>query len=97
MDSGILFRELLAGNPETGTLGMLDKLGFSVEKFATAIGVTRASVYLYLTGKSLPSSKTLHKMADILGIPPEELFAILPTRESGSRRGPRGHYHKKRG
>lgn len=91
MDSGVLFRELLAGNPETGQPGMLDLLGLSVEKFALAIGVTRTSIYFYLTGKCLPSSKTLHRMAAVLGIPAKELFATLPTRESGAPLGGKGY------
>jgi transcriptional regulator with XRE-family HTH domain len=91
MDSGEGFRALLAGNRETGQEGMLDKLGLSVEKFSLACGVTRTSVYFYLSGKSIPSSKTLHKMAHVLGIPSEKLFATLPTREPGGQPFRRNH------
>ena len=90
VDSGLLFRDLLAGNPESGVPGMLDMLGMSVEQFAMAIGVTRASVYFYLTGKTIPSSRTLHKMATVLGIPAQDLFKILPTREPGAPVGKKG-------
>ena len=89
MDSGRKFRELLATNQETGAPGMLEVLQMSVEEFAVACGVTRSAVYYYLNGKSLPSSKTMHKMATVLGIPSERLFALLPTREEGRQRGSR--------
>jgi len=93
MDSGQIFREFLAGSQETGDPGMLAILDMSVEKFATACGLTRASVYYYLAGKSLPSSGTLHRMATVLGIPYEELFKLLPTREPGA---PRSGVKRKR-
>lgn len=88
MDSGLKFRALLATDRKTGTPGMLDILHMSVEQFAVACGVTRASVYSYLNGKSLPSAKTLHNMAAVLGIPSNELFVLLPTREEGRQPGP---------
>jgi len=62
---------------------MLDRLGMSVEQFASACGLTRTSVYFYLSGKCLPNSQTIHRMAAVLGMASEELFAIVPTREPG--------------
>jgi DNA-binding XRE family transcriptional regulator len=97
MDSGSPFRKLLAGNPLTGDIGMLDLLGLSVEKFALAIGVTRTSVYFYLSGKTLPSSNTLHRMAEVLGIPLKDLFELLPTREPGAPQGKRKRTTKRPG
>lgn len=68
---------------------MLSRMGMSVEQFALACGLTRTSVYFYLNGKCLPSSQTIHKMATVLRIPSEKLFATLPTRESGAPHGER--------
>lgn len=84
MDSGKIFRDFLVGDPDNnGEPGMLTKLGMTVEQFAVACGLTRASVYYYLKGTTIPSPNTIYKMAEVTGISAEELFKVLPTREPG--------------
>lgn len=87
MDSGLVFRKFLVGDAEGGKPGILELLGMNVEQFAVACGLTRASVYYYLKGKTMPSRQTVRKIANVTGIPFEELLNTLPTREEGRQRG----------
>jgi transcriptional regulator with XRE-family HTH domain len=89
MDSGLVFRKFLVGDAEAGKPGILELLGMTVEQFAVACGLTRASIYYYLNGKTKPSRETIRKFAKVTGIEFEELLAVLPTREEGRQRGMR--------
>jgi transcriptional regulator with XRE-family HTH domain len=78
MENTTAFKDFL-----TGPTGRLAELGLSVDKFAKACGLTRASIYYYLSGECLPSASTLLKMAGVLEVQPTQLVSLISTREPG--------------
>lgn len=75
---------LLCGTEEIP--GLLDKLNLSVEQFARAVGVTRASVYYYLRNRTKPTPNTLAKMANVLDVPYEQMLTYITPRPMGRAR-----------
>jgi len=70
----------------------LDKKGISVEQFARAAGISRASIYCYMDDTHRPSTQMMKRMCHVLGVPLEEgLRQYSPTtmgRPKGSRNLP---------
>lgn len=52
---------------------LLKEKSISQRSFAKQVGVSPSSVSLYLKGKRYPCSKTLKKMADVLGTTADDL------------------------
>ena len=50
-------------------------VGLSPEEFARMVGVSRVSVYNYLSGHSRPNSQTMVSICHVLEVPLEEGFA----------------------
>ncbi len=53
-----------------------DKRGISVAKLAAAVGVSRQTIYAIESGKYVPNAVVVLKLANILGVPVEELFQL---------------------
>lgn len=79
-------KELLLGDEtaaDESRLGVLTRLGLSVEEFARLSNLTRASVYYYMSGKTKPSRESVIRMAKVLEMEPDELELYVDTREPG--------------
>lgn len=50
--------------------------GLTQEELAREAGVTTATVYRVESGRTDPSERTRCRIADVLGVPAEELFVI---------------------
>lgn len=55
----------------------------TIENFARECGLSRASVYFYLTDKTRPESTTMKVMCDVLGVSFEEGLAQYSPRKMG--------------
>lgn len=61
----------------------LETMDLTIEKFAEACGLTRASVYFYLKDITRPNSTTMKVMCDVLGVPFEEGLRQYTPRRRG--------------
>ena len=50
------------------------RAGYSMRKFATLVGVSYMSVYLYEHDKQIPSVATARRMAEVLGVTVDKLL-----------------------
>ena len=66
---------------------LLEQKGLSLENFAREVGVSRASIYFYMTDKTRPTSVTMKKMCDVLEVPFEEGLAQYTPRPVGRPKG----------
>jgi transcriptional regulator with XRE-family HTH domain len=53
-------------------LPILDSKGISVENFARAVGISRATVYFYMNDRHRPDEQVMAQMCRVLGVPFEE-------------------------
>jgi transcriptional regulator with XRE-family HTH domain len=51
---------------------ILTQKGISNEQLANDAGLSRASVYFYLSDRARPSEQSMIKICQVLGVPPEE-------------------------
>jgi len=59
----------------------------SVAQLATAVGVSRAAVYLYLNDQSRPTGYHMARICQVLGVPIEEgLSKYIPRRPGRPRK-----------
>ncbi|MFN0170760.1 MAG: helix-turn-helix domain-containing protein [Bryobacteraceae bacterium] len=56
---------------------------FSVERFATLCGLTRAAVYFYLRDKTRPEPESMAAMCQVLDVSLEEGFAQYTPKRKG--------------
>ncbi|MEJ5241923.1 MAG: helix-turn-helix transcriptional regulator [Anaerolineales bacterium] len=72
-------RNYFCNNPDDGfgkrLRALVDAAGLSVDRFAKSLGVHRDTLQKWFSGKSFPRRKYHHRIAKILKIPVEELFA----------------------
>ena len=62
----------------------------SVAQLATAIGVSRAAVYLYLNDQSRPTGYHMARICQVLGVPIEEGLGVYVPKRTG--RPPKRHF-----
>lgn len=72
------------GAPEYAPQGLLEMKNFSVEKLARLSGVTRTSIYHYMSNKRRPTPETLSSICATLDIPYEEGLAYITPSKIGS-------------
>jgi transcriptional regulator with XRE-family HTH domain len=65
----------------------LDKNEWSVESFARKCGITRAAIYLFLSGQNTPSEQTMAKMCKALGRPLQEGLSQYTPKPKGRPKG----------
>src|SRR5688572_5454702 len=53
---------------------LMARQGLSLDELATASGVDRRTIASVLRGKKRPHSRTLHRLAETLGVPADEFF-----------------------
>ncbi len=68
-------------------LPLADKKGISLERLGRAAGISRASVYHYMSDRSRPDSQTMMRICDALGVPHEEGLAQYTPRKEGRPKG----------
>lgn len=72
---------------------LLAERHMSVEELANEAGLTRASIYFYLTDKTRPTEENMARICNVLDVPLEEGLAQYTPRKAGpkfrSGRGPR--------
>lgn len=61
----------------------------SVEQLARRSGLSRATVYFYMTDKNRPSSNAMAKLCHALGVSVEEGMKQYTPRKAGRPAGPR--------
>ena len=49
------------------------------KELGAATGIAQSSISMYISGRKRPTYDTAHKMANVLGITVEDLFACLPN------------------
>ena len=62
-----------------------DKRGISVAKLATAVGVSRQTIYAIESGKYVPNALVVLKLANVLGVAVEELFRLQSSPPQSAR------------
>ncbi len=60
-----------------------DKLRMTQKQLAELLGVSRESVAMWETGKSMPRADMLPQIAAVLGCTIDELYADEPENEAG--------------
>jgi len=60
----------------------------SIAQLASAIGVSRAAVYLYLNDQSRPTGYHMARICQVLGVPIEEGLSTYVPRRPGRPRHP---------
>lgn len=50
-------------------LPKLEQMEMSIEQFANLAGITRTAVYNYLNDRNRPSTQTMARMCEVLGVP----------------------------
>ena len=69
-------------------LPKLESRGFSIERFADSVGVSRAIVYMWLHDQSRPTEQTMSKVCHVLDIPLEEGLSQYTPKPNGRPAGP---------
>lgn len=64
-------------------LPLLEERGLSIENFSRDAGISRASVYFYMSDRFRPDDAAVFKMARALGVPPEDIFKQFTPRPRG--------------
>ncbi|MFK5706036.1 helix-turn-helix transcriptional regulator [Ligilactobacillus sp. LYQ139] len=57
--------------------GMRITEGFTQIEFAKALGVTQTAVSAWETGRVVPSTKNIKKIAEVLNKPIDEIFSLF--------------------
>jgi transcriptional regulator with XRE-family HTH domain len=70
----------------------LDRLGMSVEQFANACGISKASVYFYMEDRYRPNAGIMSAMCRVLGVPLEQGLHQYTPRKSGRPAGGKKSY-----
>lgn len=60
-----------------------DKIGMTQKQLSELLGVSRASVAMWETGKSMPRADMLPLIAAFLGCTIDDLYADEPEKEAG--------------
>lgn len=68
-------------------LPLTDQKGLSLEQLARAVGISRASVYHYMTDRSRPDTQTMMRICDVLGVPHEDGLKQYTPRVEGRPKG----------
>jgi transcriptional regulator with XRE-family HTH domain len=68
-------------------LPILDSKGMSVESFARLVGISRATVYFYLSDKHRPDEQVMAQICRVLGVPFEEGLRQYTPKKWGRPRG----------
>ena len=55
------------------------KKGITQKELGAATGITQSAISMYISGRKRPTYNTARKMANVLGITVEDLFACLPN------------------
>lgn len=55
----------------------------SIEEFANACGLSRASIYFYTVDRARPREQAMIKMCQVLGVPAEEGLRQYTPRKAG--------------
>jgi len=70
-------------------LPILESRGLSVEQLANSTGVTRASIYHWLTDRNRPRTQAMARICRFLNVPFEEGLAQFTPRKYGRPKGKR--------
>jgi transcriptional regulator with XRE-family HTH domain len=68
---------------------LLEERGWSIEEFGRKVGVTRATIYHYMTDKRRPTVERMKQICEALGVPAAEGLAQFTVNPVGR---PKGFY-----